>query len=204
MFVCRDAELRKELLKLHHDSALRGHSGIIATLHRLKNVYYWRGIRKDVYKHVQECEIFQKNKVENVAYPGLLQPLPIPERVWQDISMDFIEKLPNSSGKTTILVVVDRLSKYAHFMALKHPFTAERVAQVFMENVYKLHGLPQTIVSDRDTIFLSKFWQELFGLQGVTLHHSTAYHPQSDGQTEAINKCLEGYLRCMCGERPKN
>ena len=116
--------------------------------------------------------------------------------------MDFIEGLPKSRGKDTILVVVDRLSKYAHFLALSHPFSAATVVQLYFEHIFKLHGLPKTIVSDRDKIFLSRFWQELFSLLKVSLHMSSAYHPQSDGQTEVVNRCLEGYLRCITGEKP--
>ncbi|GJT89631.1 retrotransposon-related protein [Tanacetum coccineum] len=132
-----------------------------------------------------------------------LIPLPIPEKIWSSISMDFIEKLPNSHGKTVILVVVDRMSKYAHFIALQHPFTASTVAKVFLDNVYRLHGMPESIISDRDTIFLSHFWQSLFKVLKVQLKMSTAYHPQTDSQTEIVNKCLECFLRCMTGERPK-
>lgn len=118
--------------------------------------------------------------------------------------MDFIEGLPKSRHKDVIFVVVDRLTIYAHFMALAHPYTAESIAEVFMENVYRLHGLPKSIISDRDKVFTSKFWQALFKQMQVKLNLSTTYHPQTDGQTEKVNQCVEGYLRCMIFQKPKS
>lgn len=102
------------------------------------------------------------------------------------------------------MVVVDRLSKYAHFIALAHPFSAIQVAQAYLDNVFKLHGWPKSIVSDRDAVFFSKFWKGLFSLHGIEFLLSSSYHPETDGQTEVVNRCLECYLRCMCGNQPKD
>lgn len=134
-------------------------------------------MKKEVINFVKQCDTCQKCKDESVAYPGLLQPLKIPEQAWQCISMDFIEGLPKSQGKDVILVVVDRFTKYSHFMGLSHPYTAQKVAEIFMEQVYKLHGIPQNIVSDRDKVFLSRFWQHVVKKLKVQLSMSTAYHP---------------------------
>jgi hypothetical protein len=115
-----------------------------------------------VKRFIRECDICQRMKAENVSPSGLLQPLPIPERPWLSISMDFIEGMPLSQGYSIIWVIMDQLTKYAHFVALKHPYTA---AQVFMNQLFKLHGMPKTIISDRDSTFTSKFWIEVFKLQ---------------------------------------
>jgi transposase InsO family protein len=109
--------------------------------------------------------------------------------------MDFMEGLPTLGSANSILVVIDKFSKFSHFIPLKHPFTATTVAKLFLDNIYRLHGMPQAIVSDRDRIFTSQIWQSLFKLAGVDLRLSTAYHPQYDGQT--LNQCLETYLRCF-------
>lgn len=117
--------------------------------------------------------------------------------------MDFIDGLPLSQGKTTIFVVMDRLSKYAHFVPISHPYTAVGVAQVFFEQIFRLHGVPQSIICDRDVAFTSAFWKELFLLQGTHFNFTSSYHPQIDGQIEVVNRTLEMYLCCFTGTRPK-
>ena len=182
LVVGQDKELRLDLLAHFHGGSVGGHSGVKVTTHKICSVLYWKGLRKEVKQFVKECITCQRCKPDVAAYPGLLQPLPIPQRIWESISMDFIEGLPGSNGKNVIFVVVDRLTKYAHFMALAHPFTSAQVAQVFLDTVYRLHGLPITIVSDRDKVFLSSFWKELFKLLQGKLLMSTSYHPQTDGK----------------------
>ncbi|XP_022154744.1 uncharacterized protein LOC111021922 [Momordica charantia] len=192
--VAEDPEFTKILEELQKDpdsvpryslqQVVGGHSGFLRTYKRLTGELYWPGMKAMTKAYVEQCHTCQKNKNLVVAPTGLLQPLAIPDRIWEDISMDFIEGLPKSLGQDSIYVIVDRLSKYAHFIPLKHPFTAKTVAAVFVREVVRLHGFPRTIVSDRDKIFISHFWTELFCLQGTKLHRSTAYHPQTDGQSE--------------------
>jgi len=117
--------------------------------------------------------------------------------------MDFIEGLPLSTKQNVILVVIDKFTKYAHFMAFSHPFTALQVAQLYLNTVYKLHGLPEAIISDRDRIFTSSVWQELFRLSNTQLFMSSSYHPQTDCQSERLNQCLETFLRCAVYSCPK-
>ena len=117
--------------------------------------------------------------------------------------MDFIEGLPDSGGKQVIFVVVDRLNKAAQFMVLHHPYSVADVVQCFMDNVFKLYGFPDSITSGRDPIFVNRFWQEFMAYQGVQVQLSTAYHPQTNEQSEVVNRCLETYLRCMCSNSPK-
>lgn len=197
-----NTSLRQDLIQTFHKSELGGHSGERATYQRIHLLFHWSGLQQDVIAFVKACPVCQINKSEHTPYPGLLQPLPIPDFAWCHISMDFVEGLPVSENKNLILVVVDRFTKYAHFLSMKHPITVQSVARMFSDNIFKLHGLPSVIVTDRDKIFTSSLWQKLFKTLGIKLHMSTSYHPQSDGQTKRVNQCLENYLRCMAFQQP--
>lgn len=141
-----------------YDSKIGGYGGFLKTYKTIAKTFYWVGMKKDIRSYVTTCTTCQQHKYSTLAPAGLMQSLLVPEKVWEDISMDFIEGLLKSEGFDSILVVVDRLSKYAHFISLKHPFMAPSIATVFMRKVVRLHGIPQSIVSDRDKVFLSKFW----------------------------------------------
>jgi hypothetical protein len=164
IFVAPILALRTKIIAALHDIIVGGHSGSLAIYHRVKRLFLWKGLESDVKLFVQQCLVCQHAKSKRVLSPGLLQPLPIPHGAWQDFTMDFIEGLPKSEGCDTILVVVDKYSKYAHFFALRHPFSTATVAQMFLDNVVKLHGTPKSLVSYRDKIFTSHFGSPYFNL----------------------------------------
>lgn len=118
--------------------------------------------------------------------------------------MDFVEGFPKVGGKSVVLTVADRFSKFAYFIPLAHPYSTTSVARAFFDNIVRMHGIPSSIVSDRDTVFTSTFWSELFKHAGVALKLSSAFHPQTDGQSEATNKIITMYLRCLAGDRPRS
>lgn len=173
-----------------------------ATYNRIIRLFAWPKLKQSVQKFVANCVVCKQAKLENVKYPGLLQPLPVPNQAWEVVTMDFVEGLPTSKGFNSILVVVDKLTRYAHFIPLRHPFSALHVAKAYMENVFKLHGPPDKIVSDRDRIFTSRVWQELWRLTRTTLNISSARHPQTDDTSKRVNQCMELYLRCFVHNCP--
>lgn len=157
---------------------------------------------RDITVRVTECEVCQRFKSEHVKYPGLLEPISVPHKSWEVATMDFIEALPKSNGKDTILVMIDKYIKYCHLMALQHPFTATQVAQLFLDTLVKLYGPPIMLITDRDKIFISNFWTAFFKALGTDHKLSTSYHPQTDGQSERLNQCIEMFLRCFAHQKP--
>lgn len=196
--------LRLKVLTERHDSPAAGHFGIHKTLELVSRDFWWPGWRKFVKDYVKSCDACARAKTSRHQPHGLLQPLPVPEGPWNSISMDFISDLPVSKGHDTILVVVDRFTKMAHFIACNKNISAEETAELVLRHVVRLHGLPNDIVTDRGTQFTSKFWSRLFELFGTQIKLSTAFHPQSDGQTERVNQILEQYLRCYINYQQDN
>ena len=151
---------------------------------------------KAVKGFVQSCDVCSRSKTPRHRPYGLLQPLPVPEQPWSSISMDFITDLPSSNSYDSIFVVVDRFTKMAHFVPCTKSISGKETAKLFMDNIYRYHGLPKDIISDRGTQFVSRFWRNLFKILKVDIKLSSAFHPQTDGQTERVNQVLEQYLRC--------
>ena len=185
------------IIQARHDGPAAGHLGRSKTFELVSRDFYWKGMRKDVYDFVDGCDTCQRNKSPRHKPFGLLQPLPIPTRPWSSISMDFIVKLPLSQGFGSILVIVCRLTKQAHFIACRESTNSSQLADIFINQVFRYHGLPDDIISDRGPQFRSNFWQALLKKLNIDSKLSTAYHPQTDGQTERVNQSLEQYLRCF-------
>ena len=195
IYVPDDVQLKLDLLKQHHDSILSGHFGRSKTTELLSRSFWWPGLRLFVKRYIANCQICTRSKPSRQLPIGHLHPLPIPERPWASISMDFITGLPLSNQCNSILVVVDRLTKMSHFIACVDTLSAEELSSIFLNNIFRLHGLPTDIISDRGTLFTSRFWKELMKQLQIKTNFSTAFHPQTDGQTERVNSILEQYLR---------
>ncbi|KAL4030943.1 hypothetical protein IC575_009198 [Cucumis melo] len=198
-----DSAVKTELLSEAHSSPFSMHPGSTKMYQDLKRVYWWRNMKREVAEFVSRCLVCQQVKAPRQKPAGLLQPLSIPEWKWENVSMDFITGLPRTlRGFTVIWVVVDRLTKSAHFVPGKSTYTASKWAQLYMSEIVRLHGVPVSIVSDRDARFTSKFWKGLQTAMGTRLDFSTAFHPQTDGQTERLNQVLEDMLRACALEFP--
>jgi len=194
IYVPDDDSLRLEITRMHHDDALAGHYGIAKTYELLCRNYYFPDMAKYVKKYVETCDTCARGKARRHAPHGELAPLPVPAGPWKGISCDFIVDLPLSHGKDALLVFIDRLTKMCHLIACAKTTTAPEFARMYLDYVVRLHGLPDSIVSDRGGIFTSKFWKALSRMLGTKQRLSTAFHPQTDGQTERMNQTVEQYL----------
>ena len=198
--------LRSSLLHEVHDTPHAGHLGSEKTYHLIAQSFFWPHLFRDVTNYVRSCDTCQRNKAANTSTSTSLQPLDIPFTRWASVSMDFITQLPTtrkseSLGFDAIFVVVCRLTKMAHFIATHTNATATDTAILYIQHIFRLHGMPSSIVSDRDSKFTSSFWQALHSGLGTRLDMSTAFHPQSDGQTERMNRTLEDILRAYVSSK---
>jgi hypothetical protein len=186
-----EGKIRDTLLKECHDGPLAGHGGAKRTTTFLKKSYYWLNLKDYAEEYVETCLTCQQNQTLNKKQAGLLQPLPIPEGSWESVSMDFMVSLPPSKGFDAIMVVVDRFSKMAHFIPTKDEAMAQETGRLLFSHIFKHHGLPKDIVSNRDPKFTSKFWRALWKQMGSKLKMSTSFRPQIDGQTERVNLVIQ-------------
>jgi hypothetical protein len=195
-----DCSLRQQIVSELHNE---GHFGRDKTLALIAADYYWPKLSSDVAHFVARCYVCQRSK-GTLTNAGLYTPLPVPDAPWFEVRMDFVLGLPRTQRACdSILVVVDRFSKMAHFVACRKTMDAARIAHIYFREIVRLHGVPHSITSDRDTKFISNFWRSLWGKLGTKLNFSSAYHPQTDGQTEVVNRSLGNLLRCLAGAKPK-
>ena len=195
VYVPKDEKLRAEVIRLHHDTPVGGHKGQWKMAELVTRNFWWPGITREVKWYMKGYDACQQNKNWTQPPAGKLIPNLIPEKAWSHISADFITKLPLAQGYDTILVVVDRFTKMGHFIPTTKRTSAEGLARLFRDNVWKLHGLPDSIISDRGPQFAAGVIKELNRMLGIETKLSTAFHPQTDGQTERMNQELEQYLQ---------
>ena len=202
LYIPNDLALKTKILHECHDSVLAGHLGTDKTIEQVKRRFYWPNMDKEIEAYVTSCDLCQRNKPSQRATMGLMQPLPIPDTPWQQVSMDLITQLPRSrSGHDAIVVFVDKLTKMVHYVATTTTVTAPQLADIFLNHVVRHHGVPESILSDRDPRFTANFWRAFWNQLGTKLVMSTAYHPQTDGQTERANRTLEEQLRSYVNDR---
>jgi hypothetical protein len=195
LYVPDYSPLRLHIMNTHHSTPVAGHPGRSKTLELICRSYYWPKMHQDVDRYVRNCHTCQRSRTARHAPFGITRPLPIPELAWQDVSMDFVTGLPWSEGFNAVLVVVCRLTKMRHLITCRDTCTSEELADLYLKNIARHHGLPKTIISDRGTQFVAKFWTAVCEAWGIELKLSTAYHPETDGQTERLNAVMEQYLR---------
>jgi len=191
VYVPKDDKLRTEIIRLHHDTPVGGHRGQWKTVELVTWNFWWPGVAKEVKRYVEGCDACQQNKNRTEPPAGKLMPNSIPEKPWMYISADFITKLPLAQGYDLILVVVNMLTKMVHFIPTTEKTSAEELAWLFRDNVWKLYRLPESIISDRGPQFVAGLMRELNGILGIKSKLSMAFHPQTDGQTERVNQELE-------------
>jgi hypothetical protein len=194
IYVPNDPELRRRIKSQHHDTQVAGHPGHWKTLELISRNYWWPQMSRYIDQYVKRCDPCLRTKIQRRRPIGELHPLPTLENHWDVISVEFIVELLDSHGYDAVMNVVDSVGKRAHFIPTNITITTLRAARLFLHNVWKLHGLPRSIVSDRGPQFVVEFTCELYRLLGITLSTTTAYHPQADGQTERVNQELEQYL----------
>ena len=195
LYIPADPALHLQVIRSRHDAPAAGHPRREKTFELLSREYYWPLMRKDVERYVANCHTCRRIKPRRHALHGTLFPLPVPDHPWRDISIDFVVGLPESEGYNAIWVVVDRLSKQRHFVPCSASIDAAGLANLFIRHVFRLHGLPDSITSDRGPQFASHFWTHLCHCLGIQPRLSTAFHPETDGQTERINAAMEEHLR---------